>query len=238
MTIRTIISGLLIIGLGLLTYSSTIPYYKGQESTDRLLTDSYNLDKAAYYKREAELRTNKTKLMDFGAGLSIASGTILLFLFAFKIKETSDLKKVRTINKILVFVTSNLVWLLMIPGTYWYYTFRGGRGDYPPFADSIGIPLTTEIPIYFMLMIPLNIFLLLTTYKAKLPTGLFIFWDRKDTSIVLTEIFFGFWLFINFFFMLNFIYDGDHISVFVNLFFTYILLTLRAGQISKWTSEE
>ncbi|HEV8504436.1 MAG TPA: hypothetical protein VGQ53_03515, partial [Chitinophagaceae bacterium] len=132
--------------------------------------------------------------------------------------------------------TSNLIWLLLIPGTYWYYTFRGGRGDYPPFADSIGIPLAAEIPIYLLLMIPLNIFLLLTTYKAKLPTELFIFSDKKDTSVVLIEVFFGFWLFLNFLFMLNFIYDGDHFSVFVNLFFTYILLTLRAGRIGKWTS--
>ncbi len=170
MTIRTITLGTLIIGLGLFLYSLTIPYYKDKKSADKLLTESYNIDKKDYYKKEAELRTNKTKIMDFGAGLSIASGTILLFLIAFKLKETSDMKKVRTMNKILVFVTANLVWLLLIPGTYWYYTFRGGRGDYPPFADSIGIPLATEIPICFMLMIPLNIFLLLTTYKAKLPT--------------------------------------------------------------------
>jgi hypothetical protein len=235
MTIRAITIVTMIIGIGLLIYSLTMPYYTDSKKADELLTGVNSLDKKEYYKKEAELRTNKVKLMDFGAGLAIASGTVLLFLLSFKIKEISDFNKVKTMNKIMVFISSNLIWLLLIPGTYWYYTFRGGRGDYPPFADSIGIPLMTEIPFYFMLMIPLNLFLILTTYKAKLPTLLFIFADKKETSVILTEIFFGFWLFLNLFFMLTFIYDGDHFSVFVNIFFTYILLTLRAGQISKWT---
>jgi len=235
MTIRIITIGTLIFGFGLLVYSLTLPYYTDQQKADELITDAYSLDKDEYYEKEAELRTNKVKLMDFGAGLTIASGTFLLFLLLFKVKEPSDFKKVKTMNKIMVFVSSNLIWLLLIPGTYWYYTFRGDRGDYPPFADSIGIPLMTEIPFYFMLMIPLNLFLILTTYKAKLPTTLFIFSDKKERPVVLTELFFGFWLFLNFFLMLTFIYDGDHFSVFVNIFFTYILLTLRAGQISKWT---
>src|SRR5690606_39838186 len=57
-------------------------------------------------------------------------------------------------------ISANLVWLILLPGTYWYYIFRGARGDYPPFADSIGIPLMTQIPFYLFLLIPLNIFML------------------------------------------------------------------------------
>jgi hypothetical protein len=235
MTIRAIVIGTLIFGLGLLIYSLTLPYYSDQQKADELMTDAYSLDKDEYYEKEAEFRTSKVKLMDFGAGLAIASGTIFLFLLIFKVKETSDLKKVKTMNTMMVFISSNLIWLLLIPGTYWYYTFRAGRGDYPPFADSVGIPLMTEIPFYFMLMIPLNLFLIVTTYNAKLPTTLFTFSDKNETPIVLTELLFGLLLFLNLFFMLTLIYDGDHVFVFVNIFFTYILLTLRAGQISKWT---
>jgi hypothetical protein len=236
MTIRVTTIATLLLGLGLFIYSLTLPYYVDQQKADELITEAYSLDKDEYYKKEAGLRTNKLKFMDFGAGLTIASGTVLLFLLTFKIEESSDLKKVRTMNKIMVFVSSNLTWLLLIPGTSWYYTFRGGRGDYPPFADSIGIPIATQTTFYLMLMIPLNLFLILTTYNAKLPTSLFVFSDKKKTSVILTELFFGFWLVLNILFMATFIYDGDHFSVFVNMFFTYVLLTLRAGQISKWTS--
>ena len=236
MTIRVTTIGTLLFGLGLFIYSLTLPYYVDQQKADELITDAYSLDRDEYYKREAALRTDKLKFMDFGAGLTIASGAVLLFLLTFKIKERSDFKKVRTMNKIMVFVSSNLIWLLLIPGTSWYYTFRGGRGDYPPFADSIGILIAAQTTFYLILMIPLNLFLILTTYKAKLPTSLFVFADKKETPAILTELFFGFWLVLNILFMVTFIYDGDHFSVLVNMFFTYVLLTLRAGQISKWTN--
>jgi hypothetical protein len=235
MKIRLITIGTLIIGLGFFMYSKTLPYYTDSQKGAELLIKSYSLDKDDFEKRQVELRTNKVKFMDFGAGLAIASGTVLLFLLMFRIKEPSDFKKVKTMNKIMVFVSANLIWLLLIPGTIWYYTFRGARGDYPPFADSIGIPISAQIPFYLQLMIPLNLFLIVTTYKAKLPTTLFIVSDKKEKLIILIEFFFGCWLFLNLFFMITFIYDGDHFSVFVNIFFTYILLILRAGQISKWT---
>lgn len=233
MTIKGTTFGILIFGLGLLIYSLTLPYYSNQQKADELMTGAYSLDKDEYYKVEGALRTNKIKLMDFGAGLAVASATVLGFLLIFKVKQRSDLIELKTMNKIMVLVSSNLIWLLLIPGTYWYYTFRAGRGDYPPFADSIGIPLMTEIPFFLVAMIPLNLFLIVIIYRAKLPTTLFIFSDKRELPIILTELFFGFWLVLTVFVLLSFIYDGDHVSIFVTIFFTYILLTLRAGRISR-----
>ena len=236
MTIRAITIGIVIIGVGLLIYSLTLPYYKDTQKADELLSEAYSLDTEEYYAREAQLRTHKKEIMDLGAGLAIASGTLLLFLLTFKIKRGSDFKKLQTMDKVMVFLSSNLIWLLLIPGTSWYYTFRGRRGDYPPSADSIGIPIASETTFYLMLLIPLNLFLLLTTYKAKLPTSLLAISDKKGPAVTLTELFFGFWLVVNIVFMVTFILDGDHFSLFVNIFFTYMLLTLRAGQISRWRS--
>jgi hypothetical protein len=120
-----------------------------------------------------------------------------------------------------------------VPGTYWYYVFRGVRGGYPPFGDSIGIPLMTQIPFYLLLLVPLNIFILLTTIKTNLPTKLFIKPDQYSRTKFFWEIFFGFWLLINLLFLVDFVADGDHFSIPVNLFFTYILLALRAGQMRR-----
>lgn len=233
MTPRIITILTFIIGLGLFSYSLTLPSYKDQKAADDFLNNSYNIDKQEYYKREAELRTSKTTFMDLGAGIAIASGTILLFLLLTKIKTFSDFKSLKTLNKLTTFISANLVWLLLIPGTFWYYTFRGGRGDYPPFADSIGIPIFTQIPVYLLLLIPLNIFILLTTLKTNLPTKLFVKADTYNRPAILWELFFGFWLLINLLCFVAFVADGDHISILVNLFFTFVLLTLRAGQISK-----
>ncbi len=223
-----------IVGLGLFSYSLTLPYYKDQKSADDLLSRSYDIDKQEYYKREAELRTSKTTVMDLGAGIAIASGTILLFLLLTKTKTFSDFKNLKTLNKLTTFVSANLVWLLLIPGTFWYYTFRGGRGDYPPFADSIAIPIFSQVPLFLFLLIPLNIFILLTTLKTNLPTKLFVKADTYSRPAILWELFFGFWLLINLLCFVAFAADGDHISILVNLFFSFVLLTLRAGQISKY----
>ena len=238
MTPRLIIMFTLLIGLGLFSYSLTLPYYKDQKSADDLIGNSYDMDKSDYYKKEAELRTNKVTFMDLGSRLAIASATILLFLIFTKVKTFQDFKNNKTITKTATFISANLVWLILLPGTYWYYIFRGGRGDYPPFADSIGIPLMTQIPFYLFLLIPLNIFLILTTIKTNLPTRLFIKPDKYNKTTILWEIFFGFWLLINLLCFYSFVVDGDHFSIPVNLFFTFMLLTLRAGQISKYVQTE
>lgn len=235
MNLRLLIITTLVIGLGLFIYSLTLPYYTNQKAADNLLNNSYNINinKEEYYKKEAELRTDKTTLMDLGSGLAISSVIILSFLFLTKTKILSDLKKIKTLNKWTVFIGANLVWLVLIPGTYWYYMFRGGRGDYPPFADSISIPIMTQIPVYLFLLIPMNIFLLLTTIKTNLPTQLFSKANYYNKQNIFWEIFFGFWLLINILCFGALVADGDHFSILVNLFFTFILLTLRAGQITK-----
>ena len=227
-----------LIGLTLFSYSLTLPYYKDQKAADELIINSYDIEKAEYYKKEAELRTNKVTLMDLGSGLGIASGTILLFLVFTKVRSFKDFKNNKTLTKTSTFISANLAWLLLIPGTHWYYMFRAGRGDYPPFADSIGIPIMTQVPIIEFMMIPLNIFILLTMLKANLPTKLFPKPIEYKMTAVFWEIFFGFWLVINLICLCTFVIDGDHFSIPVNLFFTFILLTLRAGQISKYDLKE
>jgi hypothetical protein len=238
MTPRLITILILLIGLGVFYYSLTLPYYKNQKLADNLFGNSFDIDKADYYKKEADLRTNKVIYMDLGLGLVIASITILLFLIFTKVKLFQDFKNNRTYTKTSIFISANLVWLLLLPGTYWYHFFRGGRGDYPPFADSILIPIMTQISFYLFLLIPLNIFIFLTTIKTNLPTRLFIKPHFYNRETILWELFFGLCILINILCLIAFVVDGDHFSIPVNLFFTYLILTLRAGQISKFDQNE
>lgn len=238
MTPRLITKLILLIGIGLFSYSLTLPYYKDQKSGNELMFDAYKMEKSEYIKKEAELRTYKLVFMDLGSGLAIASSTILLFLIFTKVKSLDDFKNNRTFTIAETFIWANLVWLILIPGTYWYYYFRAGRGDYPPFADSIGIPLMTQIPVIWLMLIPLNIFIILTILKTNLPSRLYIKPEKYKVETILWEVFFGFWLLINLLFLGAFIADGDHLSIPVNLFFTYILLSLRAGQISRYELQE
>ena len=236
----------LLLGLGLWAYSLTLPYYNDEEAAKNLsfiasdinmrsIDKQYHLHKQEYYQKEAELRTNKLFFADFGTGLAVASGTIFLFLLLTKTKRFSDFKNLKSFNnKKIIFISSNIVWLLLIPGTFLYYTLRLRRGDYPSFADSIAIPIMEQTTVYLFLLIPLNIFLFLTTITTNLPTNLFIIADKYSKPTILWEIFWGFWLLINLLCFVDFVRIGDHFSIPINLFFTFILLTLRAGKINMY----
>jgi hypothetical protein len=229
---RLITIFIFLIGLGFFFYSFTLPYWKDEELAYNLLTNSDCIDEKEA-EELAELRTNKTTFMDLGAGIAIASGIIFVFLLLTKSKKLSDLRNVSTFNKSAIFISANLTWLLLLPGTFWFYWFRGARGDYPPFADSVGIAIVAQIPLLLLLLLPLNIFLILTTIKTNLPTRLFIKANNYNTQKILWEVFFGFWLLLNLILLIAFVIDGDHFAIPTNLFFTFILLSLRAGQISK-----
>lgn len=241
MTPKPIFSILLLIGLGFFIYSLTLPYYTDQtakekldsEMSEKLDGEQFNNAKENYYNEVAKLKTGKTTFMDFGAGLVIASLTILIFLFLKKIERFADLKRITSTNKIQLVVLANLVWLLQIPGTHLYYWFRAIRGDYPWFADSFGIPIMIQTPIFLWGLIPLNIFVLLSYLQSNHPTSLFIRPAHYSTKEVFKEIFWSLCFLLNLFFLTMFIIDGDHISIVVNLFFTFVILNLRAGQVNR-----
>ena len=241
MTLKSIFYILLLIGLGFFFYSLTLPYYTDQtakekldsEMAEKLDGEQFSNAKENYYNEVAKLKTDKSTFMDFGAGLIIASLTILIFLFVKKIKRFTDLTSVTSSNKIKLIVLANLAWLLQIPGTHLYYWFRAIRGDYPWFADSIAIPIMIQTPVFLWGLIPLNIFVLLSFIQSNHPTNLFIRPKQYNSKEVFKEIFWGFCFLLNIFFLTMFIIDGDHVSIVVNLFFTFVLLNLRAGQVNR-----
>lgn len=171
--------------------------------------------------------------MDTGSGLMIASLFVFFFLLITNTRTFQDLKKVKTLKKWPLLISANLVWLIMVPGTYWYYMFRQVRGDYPPFADSIGIPLFTTIPFLLFMLIPLNVFLIMTIVPSVLPTNLFILPFKYDFKLILIEILFGLLLCFNTLLFIGFILDGDHFAIVVNLYYSIVLLTIRAGLINS-----
>ena len=199
---------------------------------EKVLPDSNN------YIQESQLRTNKIVFMDLGTGILLASLASFLFLWRGRIRVFSDFRNLKTMNRLMIFISSNIALLLMIPGAFWYYTFRLMRGDYPPFADSVGIPIYSQTAFILLLFIPLNIFLLLTTFRTNLPTKVFVKADNYNRYAILLELFFGLAILINILALIAFVIDGDHISILVSLFFSFVLLSLRAGQISKYNNDK
>ena len=232
---------LLLIGLAFYGYSTRLDYYTDTKAKEKLDSEaSSNLDFATdnqwknhYYTEVDKLITNKLFFEDFGSGLAIASATVLLFLFWKRVKSFSDFISIRSLTRKQIFIFSNLIWLIMFPATYWYYMYRAERGDYPWFADTVIIPIMSQTIVYILAFIPLNIFIWLTSIDNHLPTTIFIRPNTYNGREIVKEIFWSIWLLLNLFFMYGFVLEGDHLSIPVNLFFTFVLLNLRAGQINK-----
>ncbi|MFP9112821.1 hypothetical protein ACLI1A_02695 [Flavobacterium sp. RHBU_3] len=229
---------LLLIGMVIFAYSLTLPYYKNNKAPYEVVPDDSVNYKDEYYKYEETYRTNKTDLMDFGSGLCIAATSFLFFLLVTKTTRFSDFKQINTHGKWGIFFGANIVWLLTIPGTYWYYIFRAGRGDYPPFADSIGIAISEEVTFFMFFFIPLNIFILFCIVASNLPAPLFIKVNQYNAGRILLEVLFGFLMFINLFCFIIELISGHHFLIAVSMYFVYVILSLRAGIVHRCNTND
>ena len=203
------------------------------EEKERFELDCFDgkITKDVYYAEVAKLTTPKNKLMDFGSGLAVFSAMMLAFLFATKTATWGDFMKHSTKKKPFYYIASNIALLLLILGSFWYYSYRGARGDYPMFADSIGIPIFSEALAMFIMLIPMNLFLLLALTQSKMPAQLLYWLKHHHTRGVVWEVVFGLCLLLNVICLVASIFGGDHVSVIVNAFYIYVILSLRAGKM-------
>ncbi len=227
-----------LIGLSFFVYSTRLNCYKddkAKEALDREASD-HLLDKQwkqRYFSEVDNLKTNKLFFEDIGSGLAIASMTVLLFLFRKRINSFRDFKSVQSLSRKQIFIFSNLVWLLIFPSIWWYYSYRGDRGDFPWFSDTVIIPIIDLSIFCLIAFIPLNLFIWLTSIKSNLPTKLFVKSDYRTGGNISKNVFWYFCLLLNILALLMLIEDGDHLAIPVNLFFTFVLLSLRAGQLNR-----
>lgn len=217
-----------------LRMSGFVDIHKQQVLNDKYLQQIFT--EGACYTEHA-ITTYKIIVMDLGNGVITFSLFSLLFLFLFKIRTWRDFLSVKAGQRTFLFVLSNIVWFLMIPGTYFYYFYRGSRGDYTLFTDSVSIPIIQQTFFYLLLFIPLNLFLLFTLIKSKLPAKLFFRPGKYKKMSILWELFFVCSLLINLICLILFIIDGDHVSIMVSMFFAYILLSLRAGKLNYYSEK-
>lgn len=231
---KTIFCVILVIGMILLFYSLTIPKYTDENKYNVLIAMYYQetITKDAYNQEISQITTSKSFIMDIANGIISFSLFGILLLHILRINEWKDCKKLKTQNKFTTFVLSNVAWILLIPSTYFYYYFRAFRGDYPPFADTISIPIIQQMAFILFMLAPLNLVLLVSLHKSELPTRLLmrpLFYKR---SMILWEVFFHIFLLVDIMCLILFIVDGDHMSIIISMFFIYIILSLRAGKLN------
>lgn len=130
---------LILAGGWCLLHSNAFPAYPDQEARWELANELENLPRetqfAEWHSRLRALETPRKRFSDLGRGLC-AAGVGLLGATAFWVlyHRHRCMRQVRAI-----FVLWWGLWLVRVPLTVWYYTLRQKRGDYPWWADSIGI---------------------------------------------------------------------------------------------------
>ena len=233
---------IMLAGICLLAYALTQPYYnneaykqalddKGMKLKSRQEMERY---KVYYYQAINDIKTDKPKLMDIAFGIIVASVTVYGFIITNRINKQRHIKQITTLSKRNTFILANGMWLLLIPGAYWYYLFRSGRGDYPWFADDMSAPIGNKVTLLLYGWVLVNMLLIMALRNSKMPAHLFIEIQYAIRSLISCLLFLMLFLGANNIYLLRLIVDGDHIAIVVSLFFSYIMLSLRAGKINAY----
>ncbi len=176
-------------------------------------------------------------LQNFGMGIIALIGGLLVFIVHYKVRKLADLKTVKTPGKWATVLIANMAVLLLIPGAFLYYSFRGWRGDYPASADSIGIPLLMQLYSTLLLLVPLNLFLLLAIWKISLPSFLYMKILKSNGWLRFWEILLNFLMALDLLLLAFFVWDGDVVAVVSMLILFYVLLILRTGKVNYYNQK-
>jgi len=130
----------LLIGTGLVLYSSTLSPYVDQERFNREYSSLGVGDSREYHQLRAELISPKYRLFDHGMSLILAGAVVSLWR---RLRWTPDSKA--------GFVATGLIASGSTAVALVFDLIQGlSRGEFPHWADSIGIPLVGT-PIIFAL---------------------------------------------------------------------------------------
>lgn len=176
-------------------------------------------------------------LQDVGMGVIALVGGLLVYIVHYKVRKLNDLKTVKTPGKWATVLVANMAVLLLIPGAFLYYSFRGWRGDYPASADSIGIPLLMQLYSTLLLLIPLNIFLLLAIWKISLPSYLYMKTLKDCGWLRFWKILLDCLLVLDSLLLVYMVWDGDIVAVVSLLMLFYVFLTLRTGKVNYYNQQ-
>ncbi|SDX56386.1 hypothetical protein SAMN04488069_10277 [Hymenobacter psychrophilus] len=183
----------------------------------------------AYYATEVAWRTSRNTWLDIGSGIAISSLTVLLFLRANRVQTRARFRRLKTVSKAGFLIWLNIGWATLLAALYWYHYYRAIRGDFPPFADSIGIPLMYGQAALFGCWLISNGLFLLALWPARLPALLFEKPKYNSWPAVLVDAVVFLPLMFTGLYTIMTIIDGDHLAIAAALLFFYLLLVLRAG---------
>jgi hypothetical protein len=174
---------LLAAGLALMVIGSLLPAYTDPVAAERIRSGlecergvantnkDQQCDNRLWHRSMDALRTNKWSLVDSGAGV-LASGLMAYaFLWWHRRKSWRQLSTPKSSWYILALAA--LAWLVQIPAYELHFLIELMRGYYPPWADSIAIPIYQFRSILLRMFLPYMAIWLFFVVGARLPVVVF-----------------------------------------------------------------
>ena len=188
-SIPTLSALLIIIGIFLLAVSHNRPIYNDPQEAQRLLSINYaivpNTEKDNFtqdwFIKMDKLRTDKYPLLDMGINLITTAISLVILSIISKDWTFQAFKNLKTPPKRTYFILLGSVgWIGLHIAELQMLTIDFKRGEFPWWADSLAIPMTS---IYLSLMITLPILILIGTlllcHNPTLPISLWV-WDHSN----------------------------------------------------------
>jgi len=204
-----LISGaILLLGLCALVYGLSLPVYTDDNAPSRLSMKLQDLPRdqrfKAWYSELSAFETYHKVITDtargvISLGLSVALATCALRLYARK-------PQIRKIWALLLFWVG--LWAIKVPFTFWYFSLRAQRFDYPSWGDSIAIPIFSSVATWGVGCALTTAILLLLLYGRRLSASIDWSPPRSLWSWIRT-LGIGFWILILLLLVVSSIPDGD-----------------------------
>jgi hypothetical protein len=137
----------------------------------RNTNENLQCDSELWYRTMKALRTDKWSLVDVGGGLLLSGLMMSVFFWWSRQKSWRQLSTPRSSLSILAL--AGLCWLMQIPAYALFFITELTRGYYPPWADSIAIPMFQFTSILLSLFLPYMALWLFFVVGARLPVAVF-----------------------------------------------------------------
>jgi hypothetical protein len=175
---------LFLVALGALLTSSgaSMPAYTDPNwqrrfaDVDFAAVENFDSLTAEWYTAKAEVETSRNRLLDLGMGfVAFGVGLVLLFALA-RVRSFGDLGSLQSPATRYGFLAlAAVAWLSFIPAEWYWLGYTLNRGDYPHWADSIGIPMNA-VKIFGQIGLPVVLLGVVVTLRGTvLPVRL---WSR------------------------------------------------------------
>ena len=137
-------------------------------------------DSERYFSEFERNLTSEARRFDAGFGLASLGVSLLALLVANRLWTLARLRTLRTPRlRWPIVVAANAVWIYYIWATSQFLFVQARRDEFPPWADTMAIPLAGITMFALVGGLLINIGLVLCLYGAKLPASM---WGRPRTA--------------------------------------------------------